>query len=59
MSNPIAAISPPSLLPAKGATPSTAARTKLLLQGPILPTLLRLAAPNVLTLLAFSGVIHV
>jgi putative MATE family efflux protein len=37
--------------------PSPAARTKLLLEGPILPTLLRLAAPNVLNLLAFVGVI--
>src|SRR5215472_2941184 len=36
---------------------SAAARTKLLLEGPILPTLLRLAAPNILTLLAFAGVI--
>jgi putative MATE family efflux protein len=34
-----------------------AARTKLLLDGPILPTLLRLAAPNILNLLAFVGVI--
>ena len=34
-----------------------AARTELLLIGPILPTLLRLAAPNVLNLLAFVGVI--
>src|ERR1700738_711205 len=50
-------ISPPSLAPAKAVTPSTAARTKLLLEGPILPTLLRLAAPNVLNLLAFAGVI--
>lgn len=33
------------------------ARTKLLLEGQILPTLLRLAAPNVLNLLAFVGVI--
>src|SRR4249919_2459554 len=39
------------------ASPSPAARTKLLLCGPILPTLLRLAAPNVLNLLAFVGVI--
>lgn len=38
-------------------SPAAAARTKLLLEGPILPTLLRLAAPNVLTLLAFAGVI--
>src|SRR5215470_4463621 len=42
---------------AKAVPPSTAARTKLLLEGPILPTLLRLAAPNVLNLLAFAGVI--
>ncbi len=34
-----------------------AARAKLLLTGPILPTLLKLAAPNVLNLLAFVGVI--
>src|SRR6516225_7337537 len=51
-------ISPPSLTPGKSVpSPSAAARTKLLLEGPILPTLLRLAAPNVLTLLAFAGVI--
>src|ERR1700730_2965860 len=50
-------ISPPSLAPAKAVPPSTAARTKLLLEGPILPTLLRLAAPNILNLLAFAGVI--
>jgi putative MATE family efflux protein len=37
--------------------PSPAARTKLLLEGPIFPTLLRLAAPNVLNFLAFVGVI--
>src|SRR5215211_3302650 len=39
------------------AAASPAARTKLLLTGPILPTLLRLAAPNILNLLAFVGVI--
>jgi putative MATE family efflux protein len=32
--------------PAAGPSPAAAARTKLLLQGPIAPTLLRLAAPN-------------
>jgi len=32
-------------------------RTQMLLTAPIFPTLLRLAAPNVLTLLAFAGVI--
>jgi Na+-driven multidrug efflux pump len=37
--------------------PAVAARTKLLLEGPILPTLLRLAAPNVLNLLAIAGMI--
>ena len=42
---------------AKMPPPSPAARTKLLLEGPVLPTLLRLAAPNVLNLLAFVGVI--
>ena len=42
---------------AKMSPPSPAARTKLLLEGPVLPTLLRLAAPNVLNLLAFVGVI--
>src|SRR4026209_2769657 len=36
---------------------AAAARTKLLLEGPILPTLLRLAAPHVLNLSAFVGVI--
>jgi putative MATE family efflux protein len=58
MSDRSVAISAPS--PAPGKTPSSpaaAARTKLLLEGPILPTLLRLAAPNVLNLLAFAGVI--
>ena len=60
MSDRSVSISPPSLTPGKSApSPSAAARTKLLLEGPILPTLLRLAAPNVLTLLAFAGVIHV
>src|SRR5262249_4700184 len=57
MNNASVSIPPPSLAAAKSVTPSTAARTKLLLEGPILPTLLRLAAPNVLNLLAFAGVI--
>src|SRR5689334_9625486 len=39
------------------ARPGLAARTKLLLEGPILPTLLRLSAPNVLNLLAIAGMI--
>ena len=42
---------------AKSVANSPPARTKLLLEGPIFPTLLRLAAPNVLNFLAFVGVI--
>src|SRR5712691_10084698 len=57
MNNGSVSISPPSLAAAKHVAPPTAARTKLLLEGPILPTLLRLAAPNVMNLLAFAGVI--
>jgi MATE family, multidrug efflux pump len=34
-----------------------AARTRMLLEAPIVPTLLRLAAPNVLNLLAIAGLI--
>jgi hypothetical protein len=52
-----ASSSPPSSAPAEGVASPTAARTRLLLKGPILPTLLRLAAPNVLNLLAFAGMI--
>ena len=37
--------------------PAVAAWTKLLLEGRILPTLLRLSAPNVLNLLAIAGMI--
>ena len=36
---------------------AASARTRMLLEGPIMPTLLRLAAPNVLNLLAFAGVV--
>src|SRR5260221_3794429 len=57
MSNASVSISPQSLAAAKRVTPPTAARTKLLLEGPILPTLVRLAAPNVLNLPAFARVI--
>src|SRR5579872_22955 len=42
---------------ASAATRPVAARTKLLLEGPVFTTLLRLAAPNVLNLVAFVGVI--
>jgi putative MATE family efflux protein len=48
-------ISPSSV--EKAARAPTASRTKLLLEGPILATLLWLAAPNILNLLAFVGVI--
>lgn len=43
--------------PAPPAVRPVAARTKLLLEGPILATLLRLAAPNILNLIAFVAVI--
>jgi len=61
MSDQSLAVSVPPSAPAvsAGRAPASpaAARTKLLLEGPIVPTLLRLAAPNILTLLAFAGVI--
>src|SRR3954464_12497150 len=41
----------------KAAPRPAASRTILLLEGPILPTLLRLAGPKILKLLAFVGVI--
>jgi putative MATE family efflux protein len=47
---PVAAAAPPAARP-------VAARTKLLLEGPIFSTLLRLAAPNILNLIAFVAVI--
>ena len=47
----------PLSAPTNTPKPAAAARTKVLLEGPVLPTLLRLAAPNVLNLLAFVGVI--
>jgi putative MATE family efflux protein len=49
----VAASSPGKTAP----SPAAAARTKMLLEGRVLPTLLRLAAPNILNLLAFAGVI--
>src|SRR5690349_15208716 len=57
MSDRRVSISARSSGPAKGVGSPTAARTKLLLEGRVLPTLLRLAAPNVLNLLAFAGMI--
>ena len=54
---PVATPAPPATPAKVAASSAVAARTKMLLEGPILPTLLRLAAPNVLNLLAFAGVI--
>src|SRR5215211_2367133 len=50
-------ILPAATASARVSSPSPAARTKLLLEGPVLPTLLQLAAPNVLNLLAIAGMI--
>src|SRR5712675_2086806 len=61
MSDQSIAVSPPPFFSAATSTPTAnrpmAARTKLLLEGRILPTLLRLSAPNVLNLLAIAGMI--
>src|SRR6266853_3687870 len=55
------AISSSSFSPATTSTPvpkrPIAARTRLMLEGPVLSTLLRLSAPNVLNLLAIAGMI--
>ncbi len=47
---------PLAVIPSASARP-IASRTKMLLDAPILPTLLRLSAPNVLNLLAIVGII--
>jgi putative MATE family efflux protein len=47
----------PTVATSPAATRPAAARTKLLLEGPVLSTLLRLSAPNVLNLLAIAGMI--
>jgi len=61
MSDRSVAISHPSFSSTVATRPAAArpaaARTKLLLEGPVLSTLLRLAAPNVLNLLAIAGMI--
>ena len=49
-------LSPLAVVPSAPARP-IASRTKMLLEAPILPTLLRLSAPNVLNLLAIAGMI--
>src|SRR3954454_10248518 len=53
----IPSTSPATSAPATSPARPAAARTKLLLEGPIFATLLRLAAPNILNLVAFVGVI--
>src|SRR6266850_1840234 len=53
--SPSAAVRPASVRPAS--VRPVASRTKMLLEAPILPTLLRLSAPNVLNLLAIVGLI--
>jgi hypothetical protein len=61
MSDRSVALSPSAFSPTVAASPAAArpvaARTKLLLEGPVLSTLLRLSAPNVLQLLAIAGMI--
>jgi len=61
MTDPSIAISSPSFSPGAATTPVAnrpiAARTRLLLEGRVLSTLLRLSAPNVLNLLAIAGMI--
>jgi hypothetical protein len=60
MSDQSIAVSPQLVSQAAASAPVSnrpmAARTKLLLEGRILPTLLRVAAPNVLNLLAIAGI---
>src|SRR5258708_15949220 len=57
VSDQTATISTPFPAPAKPAPAPAAARTKLILEGPIFSTLLRMSAPNVLNLLAFTGMV--
>jgi putative MATE family efflux protein len=61
MSGQIIAEAPPAFSPGAAVAPvvgrEVPARTRRLLEGPILPTLLRLSAPNVLNLLAIAGMI--
>ena len=53
----IATISTSFPAPAKPKQACAAARTKRLLEGPIFPTLLKLSAPNILNLMAFTGMV--
>jgi putative MATE family efflux protein len=52
ISTPFPALAKPAPAPAPAA-----ARTRLILEGPIFSTLLRMSAPNVLNLLAFTGMV--
>jgi len=55
VSDQAATLSSPIPVPAKPAP--AAARTKKILEGPIFTTLMKLSAPNVLNLLAFTGMV--
>jgi putative MATE family efflux protein len=57
VSDQTATISTPFAAAAKPAPAPAAARTRQLLEGPIFSTLLKLSAPNVLNLLAFTGMV--
>lgn len=61
MSDRSVAISPlafsPTITTRPAAALPTAARTRLILEGPVLSTLMRLSAPNILNLLAIAGMI--
>jgi putative MATE family efflux protein len=50
-------VSVPIVATLTAAVPPAAARTRLLLEGPVFSTLLRLAVPNILNLLAIAGMI--
>jgi len=52
-----ATLSSPIPVPAKPAPAPAAARTKKILEGPVFTTLMKLSAPNVLNLLAFTGMV--
>jgi putative MATE family efflux protein len=57
VSDQTATISTPIPAPTKPAPAPAAARTKRLLEGPIFTTLMKLSAPNILNLLAFTGMV--
>lgn len=51
------AVSLPAVAPSAASPSAPAARTRMLLEAPVVPTLLRLSAPNVLNLAAIAGLI--